>query len=645
MSRHALVLLTLSLAATVFGVTPLAAQDVEIVVTATKEPTPAQTLPVGVTVIDAEELAASSTVAEALSRTLAVRLKTETPGQATLVAPGFGENGFGRVALLVDGSPQNRPDMAPAPLDLIPVFAVERIEIVQGAASALWGDQAVAGAVNVVTRVPEKTEFHVSTTLESTLTNRQSLGFGVPVGEGGFLLSVQRNLELPVRDRSDSGNYQLWSKLEVPGISDDQRWTAWVAATKADYQLPGSLTKAQYEADPNQTVNKDDQGERTESRGGLTWVLERDTWGLSLPLHASWQKVHSAMVSYPSYNETSVTQGALEPRAHWVLGSFAAAEVETAVGLGVSVVRLTSDRYSTDFGKVVQRTDVDRASGSLWNRWSLNWGDTWMASALVRLEASRTQARSAESPSVDGQKVFWPLSGQAGVTWVPQRGQKYGLEASRVFRYPFVDELVVYSGYGSDTFLTDLDPEVGHGLSAVASWSLGPLVVDASATALRMENEVAYENFRPRNLGPTWHGRGLVSLRLTPVEGVEVGAEYAPEVARFASGANNGKVVPLVPGHRGRAWAGYRAGLIALEASWTGSSEFYEGGDGANAKDLIPGRQSIDASASLTLGSPDLRLRVYGTNLGDDRTPVSVYYSGWYPLEGRVFGAALAWDL
>lgn len=55
--------------------------------------------------------------------------------------------------VLVDGEPVNDPQTNHHSLDLdVPADAIERIEVLYGAASALWGSEAVGGVINVVTR-------------------------------------------------------------------------------------------------------------------------------------------------------------------------------------------------------------------------------------------------------------------------------------------------------------------------------------------------------------------------------------------------------------------------------------------------------------------------------------------------------------
>lgn len=627
----------------------LTGQDVELVVTATKEPVPAETLPAAVVVLDSEDLAEKATVSEALDSTLSVRLSALTPGQPALTAPGFGENGSGRISLLLDGVPQNNPDMSSPPLDLVPLFALERIEVLQGPASALYGDGAVGGAVNLVTKVPEALEMELSNRLETTLTNRQSAALGLPIGVGGLLLSVQRDQVFPTRERSDSDQYQLWSKFTYPFVEGEitQEGTVWLAMSRATGQLPGSLTETEYERNPDQAKNTGDEVISTTTKGGAAWVWDAADWRITLPVSASYRAVRSTTASYSAYVDSGLLLVNGEPRFALALGSWAGAEVSWSGGLGISAVRLAVDRFTVNFSALTMAAAIDRWTGSLWNRMEAAWNGRWFLSASLRSEAGYTQASSKQSPKVDGRDVFWPVSGQVGVTWLPAAGTKIGVEAARVFRYPFIDEMINYYGTSGDIFYDDFEAENGYSLSSSLQWHPGWVNASLSGTLLWMDNEVVYDGalYRSVNDDDLVHLTGLVRTVFPALPATEVGTEYAFEMARYVAGPSEGKMVPLVPAHRGRAWIEFAWGTYGMaELSWSASTGFYRGGDAANSQPQISGRQTVDAGITAFLGGKDLRLRLYAKNLTNDRTPTHVYYAGYYPSDGRIAGAMLTWS-
>jgi outer membrane receptor for ferrienterochelin and colicin len=59
-----------------------------------------------------------------------------------------------RILLLLDGRPAMNPDVGSANWNLIPIGIIDRVEIVKGATSPLYGSFAMGGVVNVITKTP-----------------------------------------------------------------------------------------------------------------------------------------------------------------------------------------------------------------------------------------------------------------------------------------------------------------------------------------------------------------------------------------------------------------------------------------------------------------------------------------------------------
>jgi vitamin B12 transporter len=125
----------------------------EVIVTATRTATPAAHLAVPVTVISRDELEHSAPLdaADALAGHAGVEVaRTGGPGQpASLFIRGTNSN---HSVVLVDGVRINPGTLGGAALQNILPDSIERIEIVRGARSALWGTDAIGGVVNIITR-------------------------------------------------------------------------------------------------------------------------------------------------------------------------------------------------------------------------------------------------------------------------------------------------------------------------------------------------------------------------------------------------------------------------------------------------------------------------------------------------------------
>ncbi|MBW2696893.1 MAG: TonB-dependent receptor [Deltaproteobacteria bacterium] len=128
----------------------------EIVVTGSLAPRTQSLTPGSVTVIGVEEIAATraQSVNELLRHVAGLHLEQQGArgGRASLYLRGLDPN---HVVVLVDGvklnDPTNQRGGAFDPSSLA-VLDIERIEIVRGPLSAVWGSDALAGAINVITR-------------------------------------------------------------------------------------------------------------------------------------------------------------------------------------------------------------------------------------------------------------------------------------------------------------------------------------------------------------------------------------------------------------------------------------------------------------------------------------------------------------
>jgi iron complex outermembrane receptor protein len=67
---------------------------------------------------------------------------------------GFNRGAGSRVLLLVDGFPAITGDTGGINWDQVPLWEIDRVEIVKGASSALYGSNAFGGVINVITRAP-----------------------------------------------------------------------------------------------------------------------------------------------------------------------------------------------------------------------------------------------------------------------------------------------------------------------------------------------------------------------------------------------------------------------------------------------------------------------------------------------------------
>src|SRR3989338_4522704 len=126
-----------------------------VVVTATRIAQHNYRLTGNVTVIDSEDIAqyGAQTIPELLSDSVGINVYNYgTAKSSTVDIRGFGETAPSNVLILVNDRKINSIDLSGPDLLRIPIGAVERVEIIRGAGSVLYGDNAVGGVVNIITK-------------------------------------------------------------------------------------------------------------------------------------------------------------------------------------------------------------------------------------------------------------------------------------------------------------------------------------------------------------------------------------------------------------------------------------------------------------------------------------------------------------
>jgi vitamin B12 transporter len=129
----------------------------DIVVTASRTPQEAKSVLGDVTVIDKQTLnqAGQSSLAEVLSRQPGIESASSGGPQSntSLFIRGANSN---QTLVLVDGIRINSPVTGTAFLETFDPAMLERVEILRGSASSLYGADAIGGVVNIITRRPDE---------------------------------------------------------------------------------------------------------------------------------------------------------------------------------------------------------------------------------------------------------------------------------------------------------------------------------------------------------------------------------------------------------------------------------------------------------------------------------------------------------
>ncbi len=207
----------------------------EVVVSATRTEKAAEEAPASVSVISREEIQQLNvkTVDEVLRYETGVLVKrTKGIADATPRVQLRGLYGQDRTLLLLDGLPVNDGYSAGAPLTQLGIDNIERIEIIRGPGSALYGGHAMGGVINIITRRPTGLEaaLKLGGGSDDTRNISASLGqmfwnkFGIRLGyeqeetDGYATTPVSRSLSTATGTETLSGGY------ETTNTSGDPKW-------------------------------------------------------------------------------------------------------------------------------------------------------------------------------------------------------------------------------------------------------------------------------------------------------------------------------------------------------------------------------------------------------------------------------------
>ena len=227
----------------------------EITVTATKKPRKVEEVPAAIDVITKEDIERSkaTNLGEVLEVLSGVQAETKNGGYDThIIIRGAGAKasyGVREIMVMVDGIPITDPDSLTR-LDVVDTSLIERIEVVKGPSSTLYGANAAGGVINIITKSPLQYQgFSLRGGYGDNNTQDHHLQYGGNLKNLYFLLSLSRRSTDSWREHNEFETNQFNTRINYI-INDKSDLAFTFGYTKANLQLPGSLTKEHFESNP-----------------------------------------------------------------------------------------------------------------------------------------------------------------------------------------------------------------------------------------------------------------------------------------------------------------------------------------------------------------------------------------------------------
>jgi iron complex outermembrane receptor protein len=612
-----------------------------VVITGSRFPSAETLQPIGATVITQDEIrsAGVNDVNAAIRKIGGVfgRQSLDSSPDFALDLRGFGTNGAQNMVIMVDGVRLNENELTSSVLSTIPIDIVERIEIVRGGSSVLYGEGATGGTIQIFTRRAAQAGTHGSVFAEAGQLRERDVR--------AQLSHVAGNVSADIAvARQDNGNYRANSDFTQNSVSagvqasfTGGRAGVRVESARQDSRLPGSLSLAQFEADPTQSRTPRDFGSLDTDR--VTAFGEYRLGQVDLAAELS-HREREAESHYYFGSSASVTkykgrQNQFSPRARW-LGDVKDMQNELVAGIDIiDWKRKTTSDYSL--------ADASQHSRALYLRDELRFdpahnGRLALGARREIFDKDYVDAMLGGVPD-DGAQAQNAWEAQGSYAVLPQL-ELYA-RAGQSYRVANVDE------NSFRTSLSLLKVQTSHDLELGAT--LGDAARKLSARVFRhkLNNEIFYDPtaFANTNLDPTRREGVEIDAEAQLAPGWRATAHLQHVNAKFTSGPNAGREMVLVPKNVLTARLAWQLDRQSFDAGaqWVDRQRYGSDFDNSCAA-RMPSYVTFDARYALKLGPWELAAS--GLNLADRRHFSYAYgcQSGIYPSDGRQLKLSARYD-
>ncbi len=514
----------------------------DMVVTAAPESLDLAAVPANVSVITAADIAEmnAATIPDVLKYLAGVNVAdwTGSGRSSTVDIRGFGETAGANVLVLVDGRRVNAPDLSGTDWTTIPLERIARIEVVRGGAGTLYGDNATAGVINIITRKGEgRPTFTSETTVGSNSEFGQRLTLSGGWGALGYVLDGSYRALKGYRTNSYFRNRSSGIRLSF----DPQTWVRldFSAGVKRDhYGLPGTVGPGQDRESSNSPY---DHARSTD------WYLHfTPEFQLAVPgelrLQTDYRQRYQHAFFHGAWGDfvmaTRISEYGFSPT--YKVG-FNTGNWQHALSVGVSYfvsnlhdlnatsgwppVSITDDKYRREVGYFA----YDRIR---------------LPAPNLYLDLGYRRGRIKYLYDNYDNRTWGECAGRFGITWNYAPGSKLFAAFDKSWRTQLLDEFGGPWGAG-----LPLAPQTTRHWQAGVRHALGRrLVVAATAFQIDTDNEIFYDPSTWQNVSyPKTRRRGIeLELQANPVERVHCFANFTWMNPELRNGAYDGNRIPGV---------------------------------------------------------------------------------------------------
>jgi iron complex outermembrane receptor protein len=539
--------------------------------------------------------------------------------------------------ILVDGRRLNNIDISAPRIESIPINLVERVEILSGSAGVLYGDQAVGGVINIITKAPTETGGGLQVSGGSFDTYEAKGDISGAINDAWrYFLAASYNESDNYRDNNDNQTSSILGRLQYQ--TDIENFFVEVNYFDNDLQAPGSLSLAQYKDDPRQVgsynVGDFNHEMTTALRSGYQYQLN-NIWALGADLTYSDSLTTSISFGSAGRIERDLLSFSPKATANYHLDH---GDLNVVAGIDVSQGEANFDfSYMQRNNKQTQKSAYVQASVPITPTLSYVVGGRYSEVTDDLFD----QILYPNRIEIDNDAHAFEL----GLNYRPSNENRFYVRADDNFRFAKVDE----QAYTPVTII-GLNPQTGRSYEAGWDYTTATQTLKINAYQLDLEDEIVLDTSRIDGPDGVFGFGANVNADESRRFGVSsaydvqlsndwlLGASYDYIDAEFTQGENDGKALSWVAKHSGKAFVSYDFAenwQAFVEGVYTG--ERYMEGDNSNTGDKLDSYVLTNLALNYTYSGWNGSLRV--DNLLDEDYIGTGYYSpygsGYYSGTGR----------
>ncbi|NNE38135.1 MAG: TonB-dependent receptor plug domain-containing protein [Gammaproteobacteria bacterium] len=539
---------------------------------------------------------------------------------ASIGLRGFSSTAGQNTLIMIDGRRLNNTDNGLPDLNSLSTHDIDRVEVVKSSMSTLYGDKAVGGIINVITKKSRAVGIHANVKYGS-YDNRQAYGSIENYHDNGieYRISAQHHL---------TDNYRDNNRLELTNLNaraayhhDKGQLFVELQGSKQGLQLPGALFSDLLRRDRRQALNSGDeiQTDTTAGRLGVQYFILPQVQ-FRVEYTNRFNDITGTISSAGNAEKFSSKRHHRELTPRFNL-SFELLGLESILYMGLDWFEtdyLIQSRFGLTDNTQTQYGYYGRLMTSITDRFKLISGFRHGAVNNNILVDTLSFGRSLpEGTELDDTANAFELgfSYQLNPSW------RLFSRIDRNYRFVTADE---YSAIADNNFFSQLFAfgttvpipvtQQGYSLEAGISWENSDhSQLSMQVYRLDIDDEIVFDPvlFLNTNLGDSRRNGLILEGRHAITEQITLAGSYSYLDAKFTSGQFVGKELTFLPEHSARASLSYELNdKTGMFIEWLGQGKRLFDGDYANEFEQLPGYATFNVNTWHRIGNIQMSLKV-----------------------------------